>query len=94
MIFLRFRVLFFCLVLAGVARGAGCRRCNPEALQLRAQQVHDIFEAKCLDCHGPELPRPKGKFGYVLDLKRVAENPEDDRARQARQLRPLRHGVA
>jgi len=41
-----------------------------------AQQVHDIFEAKCVDCHGPELPRPKGKFGYVLDLKRVAANPD------------------
>ena len=41
-----------------------------------AGKVHEIFEAKCLDCHGPELPRPKGKFGYVLDLKRVAENPD------------------
>jgi uncharacterized membrane protein len=29
-----------------------------------------------MDCHGPELPRPKGKFGYVLDLKRMADNPE------------------
>src|ERR1700728_3651996 len=41
-----------------------------------AGHVREIFEAKCLDCHGPELPRPKGKFGYVLDLKRVAENPD------------------
>lgn len=41
-----------------------------------AQQIHDIFEAKCLDCHGPAVARPKGKFGYVLDLKRVAENPD------------------
>jgi len=41
-----------------------------------AAQVRDIFEAKCLDCHGSELPRPKGKFGYVLDLKRIAANPE------------------
>ncbi|MEA3209146.1 MAG: hypothetical protein QOE70_2203 [Chthoniobacter sp.] len=41
-----------------------------------AGRVREIFEAKCLDCHGPELPRPKGKFGYVLDLKRVAENSE------------------
>jgi uncharacterized membrane protein len=41
-----------------------------------AAKVHDIFEAKCLDCHGPELPRPKGKFGYVLDLKRVADNAD------------------
>lgn len=49
----------------------------PKAEQLElAQKVHDIFEVKCLDCHGPELPRPKGKFGYVLDLERVAENPD------------------
>ena len=49
----------------------------PKAEQLElAQQVHDIFEAKCVDCHGPELPRPKGKFGHVLDLARVAENPD------------------
>jgi uncharacterized membrane protein len=41
-----------------------------------AGKVREIFEAKCIDCHGPELPRPKGKFGYVLDLKRVADNPE------------------
>lgn len=48
----------------------------PEDGAKLATQVRDIFEAKCLDCHGPELPRPKGKFGYVLDLKRVADNPE------------------
>jgi uncharacterized membrane protein/mono/diheme cytochrome c family protein len=41
-----------------------------------AQRVRDIFEAKCVDCHGPELPRPKGKFGYVLDLQRMADNPD------------------
>jgi uncharacterized membrane protein len=41
-----------------------------------AGKVREIFEAKCADCHGPELPRPKGKFGYVLDLKRVADNPD------------------
>ena len=41
-----------------------------------AGKVREIFEAKCTDCHGPELPRPKGKFGYILDIKRVAANPE------------------
>ena len=41
-----------------------------------AGHVREIFEVKCIDCHGPELPRPKGKFGYVLDLKRVASNPD------------------
>lgn len=41
-----------------------------------AADVLKIFEAKCADCHGSHLPKPKGKFGYVLDLKRLAENPE------------------
>jgi hypothetical protein len=35
-----------------------------------------VFSAKCAGCHGPDLPKPKGRFGYVLDLRRVAENPE------------------
>lgn len=46
-----------------------------EGVQL-AGRVREIFEVKCLDCHGPELPRPKGKFGHVLDLKRMADNPD------------------
>jgi uncharacterized membrane protein len=62
------------LLLAILVRGFAAEG-NAEGGKL-AGQVREIFEAKCLDCHGPELPRPKGKFGYVLDLKRVAENPE------------------
>src|SRR5687767_12201323 len=46
-----------------------------EKLEL-AGQVHRIFEAKCADCHGGHLPKPKGKFGYVLDIGRVAKNPK------------------
>ena len=41
-----------------------------------ATQVHAIFQVKCVECHGSDLPRPKGKFGYVLDLARVAANPK------------------
>ena len=41
-----------------------------------AGDVLKIFEAKCADCHGAHLPKPKGKFGYVLDLKRMADNPD------------------
>jgi uncharacterized membrane protein len=41
-----------------------------------ASQVHAIFQAKCTECHGPDVARPKGKFGYVLDLARVAANPK------------------
>jgi uncharacterized membrane protein len=39
-------------------------------------QVRAIFAAKCAECHGADLARPKGKFGYVLDLARVAGNPK------------------
>jgi uncharacterized membrane protein len=60
------------LALTSFARAADDKA---EGVKL-AGKVREIFEAKCLDCHGPELPRPKGKFGYVLDLKRVAENPD------------------
>jgi len=38
--------------------------------------VRGIFQAKCAGCHGPDLPRPRGRFGYVLDLKRLAADPE------------------
>src|SRR3954468_22898590 len=68
------RSIFLLALLASVwARGAEAPK---EEQMAAAQKVHDIFEAKCVDCHGPELARPKGKFGYVLDLGRMAENPE------------------
>jgi len=35
-----------------------------------------VFSAKCAGCHGPKLARPRGRFGYVLDLARVAANRE------------------
>ena len=41
-----------------------------------AAQVHVIFQTKCVECHGADLARPKGKFGYVLDLPRVSANPK------------------
>lgn len=53
------------------AKNAG----KDEKLRL-AGEVFRIFEAKCADCHGAHLPKPKGKFGYVLDLKRIADNPD------------------
>ena len=61
--------------LAG-ASAADVQKASKEEQLKVAQGVRDLFEAKCLDCHGPELPRPKGKFGYVLDLKRMADNPD------------------
>ena len=64
------------VLLLGLATPDSRAAAAPEEGTKLAGKVRDIFEAKCLDCHGPELPRPKGKFGYVLDLKRVADNPD------------------
>lgn len=41
-----------------------------------AAEVRSVFAAKCAGCHGPDLAKPKGRFGYVLDLARVAGNRE------------------
>jgi uncharacterized membrane protein len=41
-----------------------------------ASEARSVFSAKCAGCHGPNLAKPKGRFGYVLDLKRVAGNRE------------------
>ena len=65
------------LILFATASGWSAQPLPPKEEQVKlAAEVRTIFEAKCLDCHGPEVPRPKGKFGYVLDLKRVAANPK------------------
>ncbi len=69
------RFLTCTLTLLLAALGCGATETDADGVRL-AGKVREIFEAKCVDCHGPELPRPKGKFGYVLDLKRVAANPE------------------
>jgi uncharacterized membrane protein len=54
--------------LAGEAR-------DREVQQDLASRVRAIFSAKCVRCHGADLPKPRGRFGYVLDLERLAANP-------------------
>jgi uncharacterized membrane protein/mono/diheme cytochrome c family protein len=41
-----------------------------------AAEVRAVFAARCAGCHGPALAKPKGRFGYVHDLARVAGNRE------------------
>jgi uncharacterized membrane protein/mono/diheme cytochrome c family protein len=41
-----------------------------------SDEVRRVLAIRCAGCHGPDLEKPKGRFGYVLDLRRVAENPE------------------
>ncbi len=69
------RALLCLLAMTTVLRGSVQPVSEEEQLRV-AERVRDIFEAKCVDCHGPELPRPKGKFGHVLDLQRMADNPD------------------
>lgn len=46
---------------------------NPQFL---ASRVLAIFEEKCAECHDEATARPRGDFGYVLDLASVAANPD------------------
>jgi uncharacterized membrane protein/mono/diheme cytochrome c family protein len=41
-----------------------------------AAEVRAVFTEKCSGCHGPNLAKPQGRFGYILDLARVASNRE------------------
>src|SRR5579872_3040447 len=71
----------WCLTLSAFALLAGYR---PEAAFAQSNapvsnigdKVRAIFAIKCAGCHGPDLAKPKGRFGYVLDLHKIAENPE------------------
>jgi uncharacterized membrane protein/mono/diheme cytochrome c family protein len=51
-------------------------RAAPSSGEELAVKVHGIFKAQCARCHGSDVTRPSGRFGYVLDLKRLAANPE------------------
>jgi len=62
----------FTLLLAATAH-AQQPLTREKALDL-AGNVHVIFERKCNECHGRHLAKPDGRFGYVLDLKRMADN--------------------
>ena len=61
------------LVAWAVAPGAATAA---EAEAHLAGRVRAVFVARCAACHGPDLPKPKGRFGYVTDLRRVADNPK------------------
>lgn len=60
------------ILLTALARAATAAD-DPKML---AGHVHVIFERKCNECHGAHLKKPDGRFGYVLDFKRMAENPD------------------
>jgi hypothetical protein len=76
---MRFLLLLFVVAhasLAGRASAASAAKVSDDEKRQLAARVVKIFEAKCADCHGSHLPKPKGKFGYVLDLQRMADNAD------------------
>jgi uncharacterized membrane protein len=62
-------------VFAGFRPGVARADPNPPVRDI-GREARSVFAAKCAGCHGPQLAKPKGRFGYVLDLRRVAGNPE------------------
>ncbi len=46
---------------------------DPAALARAARSALDL---RCASCHGADLPKPKGKFGHVTDLARLAGEPK------------------
>lgn len=69
------RIALVSLCLA-TSLGAGAQTQDPILGRAVAREVKDLFQATCTECHGAELAKPKGKFGYVMDLERVAANPD------------------
>ncbi len=65
----------FLAVLVGFRPGIAAAQ-SDTAVRDIGSEARSVFAAKCAGCHGSDLAKPKGRFGYVLDLKRIAANPE------------------
>ncbi|HEY0966573.1 MAG TPA: c-type cytochrome domain-containing protein [Opitutaceae bacterium] len=67
----------FVLGLMGLLALAGAARAEDAPLgKALAGEVREIFRTSCIECHGADLASPDGEFGYVLDLPRIAANPD------------------
>ena len=70
-------LLLAVLLFAGGVQGQETKEAkamNPES-QVVTAAVFEFFEAKCAECHGAHLVKPK-KFGYILDLARLGKNED------------------
>jgi mono/diheme cytochrome c family protein len=65
----------FVAALTGIGFWVGGSHSTPKPVDF-AEEARGVFKAKCAGCHGPDLPKPKAQFGYVLDLRRLAADPE------------------
>ena len=71
-----FRLDAVCFVLVTALVASSFAAQNGQAPPDVAAEVQAVFAAKCSQCHAASLARPKGRFGYVTDLRRVAANPK------------------
>jgi mono/diheme cytochrome c family protein/uncharacterized membrane protein len=70
--------LVCCALMMGFCR-PGSALGHPSVAKARGDataEVRAVFAAKCVECHGPAVAKPKGRFGYVLDLGQIAANPK------------------
>jgi uncharacterized membrane protein len=67
--FASYRTWAFALVLCAGASLSPAQTQPPAQLPA---EVHDAFSARCARCHSEELAKPKGDFGYVTNLRRLA----------------------
>lgn len=65
----------FLAVFVGFRPGIAAAQPGPPVRDIGGE-TRNVFAAKCAGCHGSDSTKPKGRFGYVLDLKRIAANPE------------------
>jgi uncharacterized membrane protein len=68
--------LFACALGLGAGRLTPARAERSGGARDLGAEVRAVFAARCTACHGPSLAKPRGRFGYVLDLPRVAANRE------------------
>lgn len=73
-------LLFFLLAFGINVTAGGQTQLSQEEKAKLAKQVKTLFRNKCAKCHGPvgvrETEKPKGEMDYILDLEKLASNPE------------------
>ncbi|NRA37022.1 MAG: hypothetical protein HRU15_02675 [Planctomycetes bacterium] len=68
------RIIFLCLVMLGMCTQSLDAAEKTGASPELSLKVFHIFTKKCAECHGGHKKKPKGSFGFVLDLQRLSND--------------------
>jgi len=63
----------FCLSSFNAPHARGDASTQPQPLP---ERVQTIFATHCAECHGETVAHPRGNFGYITNLARVAADTE------------------